>query len=185
MNQTTLDLTKFVRKPRKNGNRNERYYALTCGLCGGEYHLRLHDARKAVAENRACSHCNQKALAKAGYAACVRKHGVDFTLKFVTEYQLAHPSKPEQQIIKWLDELGVKYQRQVTVDLGNGMRYIVDFFFDNGKAIEAAGGFWHAKNKQSKDSILATILNVLFINDDVIMQQPDVAFAKISAFVRS
>lgn len=185
MQKTTLDLTDFIRKPRTNGTRTERYYALTCGKCGNKYHLRLHDARKAVAENRICNHCNQRELARKGYAACVEKHGVDFTLKFVTEYQLAHPSKPEQQIAAWLDQLGVSYQRQVVINLGGNTRYIVDFYLDNGKAIEGAGGYWHARNKGAKDEKLASMLNVLFVTDTLINDDPELALETISKFVRS
>ena len=184
MQKTTLDLTDFIRKPRKNGKRTERYYALTCGNCGEKYHLRIHDARKAVEENRVCAHCNQIAQSKKGYAACVRKHGEDFTIKFVTEYQLAHPSTTEQQIMAWIDKLGVTYQRQVVVNLGGKSRYIVDFYFDNGKAIEAAG-YWHIQKKGAKDEKLASLLNVLFVTDDSVKGQPELTFETIAKFIRS
>jgi len=179
--RTTLDTTDFVRKPRKDGTRPEKYYRVNC-RCGHTTHLRLHDARNAVVENRQCADCQRAQASAKGFSVCAQKYGEDFAIKAVIKAQLDNPSKPERQIAAWLDELGVSYQRQVVVNLGS-TRYIVDFMLADGKGIEGVGGYWHARNKQAKDELLAQAMIVLFITDDLVMNQPAEALTLITRFV--
>lgn len=183
MGNTTVNWEKYEsRNARKSGNRTERFYEVTCGICGLTYGLRKHDARKAVAENRTCKKCQTSAAGKRGYKVTAAKLGNDFALQAVIKTQLANPSKPEQQIAVWLDELGVSYTRQVIVNLATS-RYIVDFMLADGRGIEGAGGYYHARNKQSKDEQLAEMMIVLFLTDDLVMKNPDAAFGIIKKFV--
>ncbi|PWR46455.1 hypothetical protein DK295_15280, partial [Listeria monocytogenes] len=62
-------------------------------------------------------------------------------------------------------------------------RYIVDFMLADGKGIEGAGGYWHARNKQAKDELLAQAMIVLFITDAMVMNQPAEALTLITRFV--
>jgi len=179
--RTTLEMSEFIRKPRKNGARKEKYYRVNC-RCGHTTHLRLHDARNAVVENRQCGDCQRHEASEKGFKVCAQKYGEDFAIKAVIKYQLENPSKPERQIAAWLDELGVSYQRQVVVNLGS-TRYIVDFMTADGKGIEGAGGYWHARDKQDKDELLAQAMLVLFVTDDLVMNQPADALALITRFV--
>lgn len=179
--RTTLDTSEFIRKPRKNGSRMEKYYRVNC-RCGHTTHLRIHDARNAVVDNRECADCQRAKASAKGFSVCAQKYGEDFAIKAVIKHQLENPSKPERQIAAWLDELGVKYQRQVVVNLGF-TRYIVDFMLADGKGIEGAGGYWHARNKQEKDELLAQAMLVLFVTDDLVMNQPAEALALITRFV--
>lgn len=180
--QTTLNTSAFIYKPRRDGNRQERYYELTCGQCSNTYHLRMHDARKAVTENRPCKSCAARTAGAVGAAVTMERYGKEFLLAQVVKQQLAHPSRPEQQIAIWLDELGVTYKRQVIVNLGS-CNYIVDFMLDGGKCIEGAGGYWHDLNKGDKDEMLAQAMIVLFLTDELVMKSPTEAFALIKRFV--
>jgi len=185
MGTTTVNWANYTEKvARKNSARLEKFYEMTCGGCGSTYELRKYDANKAVAENRVCKKCQLAARQAKGYAVCAQKYGDDFVVQLVIKQQLSNPSKPEQQIAAWLDQLGVGYQRQVVIDLGV-TRYIVDFLLSDGKAIEGAGGYWHARNKQQKDAMLAESMIVLFLNDDLVMNNPAEAFALITRYVNA
>lgn len=183
MSKTTLNTDNFINKPRKDGTRNERYYEVTHS-CGHTSHLRIHDARNAVTNNGVCRTCHSRKAAAKGYAACVRKYGAEFPIKFVIKHQLANPSKPEQQIMKWLTELNVGFDRQVPINLG-GYYYIADFMLSNGKVIEASGGYWHAKDKGEKDAKLASAMLVLFLTDELVMKNPAEALRILTEYVHS
>lgn len=178
MQQTTVNYSDKQLLPRKNGTRRDTCYAVTYGCCGTVKYMHKQNAEKAVAENRRCEkcHCNEN------YEQLKAKYGVDFLVQKTIERQLANPSKPEKQIMVWLDEMGVNYLRQQIVKLGKG-RYVVDFLLADGRAIEGTGGYWHPINKADKDVELAGILNVLFVDDDLTNNNPVAARAAIAEFV--
>lgn len=182
MGNTTVNWNTFEYRLTTGGKRR-KHHEVTCGACGNTHMLRADDARKAERLNRPCKSCHTSAIGKIGYQVTAAKMGKDFALNAVAGYQLANPSKPEQQIADWLDEMGVSYTRQVIVELGIS-RYIVDFVLANGKGIEGAGGYWHAKNKQAKDVLLAAAMQMLFVTDDLVMNDPVNARALIAEYVK-
>lgn len=178
MNTTTVDFTNSKLVTRPNGTKRETHYAVTYGCCGATKFLHKQNATKALQENRVCGNCQRLA----NYKTVQAKYGTDFLVEKTIERQLANPSKPERQIMVWLDELGVDYLRQQIVKLGKG-RYVVDFLLADGRAIEGSGGYWHPINKAHKDVELALILNVLFIDDELVNSHASEARAAIAQFV--
>lgn len=178
MNTTTVDFNNSKLIARPNGTRRETHYAVTYGCCGATKFLHKQNATKAQTENRVCGNCQRLA----NYRKVQATHGTDFLVQKTIERQLANPSKPERQIMVWLDEMGVDYLRQQIVKLGKG-RYVVDFLLADGRAIEGSGGYWHPLNKAHKDAELAQILTVLFIDDSLTTASPAEARAAIEKFV--
>lgn len=77
-----------------------------------------------------------------GWLATAAKHGKDVAAKQAANWRRNHPTRPEQIVIEWLNELGVAYQREDPVGASFGTFY-VDFRLADGRAIEVDGAIWH------------------------------------------
>lgn len=79
-----------------------------------------------------------------GAAATLAKHGYAALHAKVVAYRLAHPSRPERQVMALLDELDLSYQREYEPFTGGPWQYTtLDFFLPGfgccGKAIQVNG----------------------------------------------
>lgn len=187
--ETTLegwvDKRDFQIKVRKNGKRKERYYA-TYHPCGHKSYLRIHDARNGAV--RQCDKCRRVARAKKGYKAAMAKHGGQRGLNLkLAKWQRDNLSKPEQTVLDWLIEAGLveefHFRCQECVQLTSKTTYILDFSIGQNKGIEVYG-FWHKKTKGAKDARLAKIMNILFVDADLIVSDPATAKAAILEFIK-
>lgn len=123
--QNKLDVSRAELRPRPhNPSRRETFYPVTCNRCGSERWLRKNDALKAP---EICGRCQRSDAGKIGYRVTAQRYGADFAIKFMQQYRLTHPSKPEREVSALLDLLGVDYEREVRLDLEGGDRYLLDF----------------------------------------------------------
>lgn len=76
---------------------------------------------------------------KKGYQALVACGKEHIAAQKAAEWRLNHPTNLEQQVMSWLDELNVEYEREVSID-----RYYADFVVEC-LVIEVNGAQWHEK----------------------------------------
>lgn len=126
--------------------RRESYYGVTCDRCNSLRWLRAADARKVERRGCICFACAQGKKGVKGYAATVQKYGEGFALDYVRQYRLANPSCLEIDVMAVLDDLNVRYQREVKVG-----GYLVDFVVDGEFAIEVNGTYAHSHDDRQKE----------------------------------
>lgn len=80
---------------------------------------------------------HQSIAGKAGYQALVAKGKEGLASKKAAQYRLENPTDLEKQVIKWLDEFKVNYQREVKID-----KFYADFIIGT-LVIEVNGKQWH------------------------------------------
>ena len=79
-----------------------------------------------------------------GFRATAERHGVERAHERAREYRLAHPSAPEQLLMRRLLDLGLlpgrDYQREYQEPFAGPHGYCLDFaFLTSGKAVEVDG----------------------------------------------
>jgi very-short-patch-repair endonuclease len=120
----------------KGEDRRERRFSVICGGCGETRWLKRCDALEAEQSGAACFRCTQREKARLGYKATVAKHGKDFALPYVRDYQLAHPSVLNMAMADILEHvLELPYEREVICG-----SYLIDFVLYGTFAIEVNGG---------------------------------------------
>lgn len=81
----------------------------------------------------------QSSAGKISYAKLVRQFGRAGAMERLSAWRRANPSKLEKQVMAWLDEHQIAYQREA-----NCAEILVDFLLDDGTTvIEVDGYLWH------------------------------------------
>lgn len=77
-----------------------------------------------------------------GFQATVKKFGRDFGLKVLATWRRAHPTALERQVMQWLDEFQMAYEREKQIG-----RVFCDFVIEDIKlVIECDGRPWHSNH---------------------------------------
>lgn len=175
--------------PRKDSpNRTAVFLPVACPTCGSVRWLRVHDAKKG----QNCATCQRSAAGKLGYAAAYAANP-DMAVEYARQYRLAHPSKPELEVIMMLESLGVNYAREYVFKGTDGKRYILDFIILRGGSIVGAievNGYWHTASevRQARDQRLALEWGnnpmLILSDDEVVAKENRPALEKVRAFLK-
>ena len=84
--------------------RNIVTYEVTCPRCNNVKYLRPSDAKRS----EMCASCRNKK----GYAEACRKYGKDFVIPFLRKYRLANPSQLERQVVSFLEQNNILFERE-------------------------------------------------------------------------
>jgi G:T-mismatch repair DNA endonuclease (very short patch repair protein) len=140
MNSTvTIDYRNTTQRTRlvKGKPRVDTYYLAQCA-CGCDWYVRA----DRVEHIQSCYLCSQSERGKKGYAATKAKYGEFYALRHWREWRIENPTCLERRVARWLDELGVFYEREYWFDSGNGI-FLLDFLVNSSLAIEVNGAYWH------------------------------------------
>lgn len=161
------------RKPlaRANGKRTETHVPVLCPQCRDERWLKLHDARKALAENRPCNYCKRSDAGKAGAKAVIAKYGHSGFMKIMQKSQLGHLPSSELALAEMLDEALPHGFRYVQQEIWYGS-YIIDFVIYCGDSVVLlleVNGYWHRRRASERDQALSltSLIPVVFVHAEL------------------
>lgn len=124
----------------------EKRFWVTCSCCDSKRLLKRCDARKVEASGAPCQRCTNVQKGKLGFKASVAKFGADFANKKAREKRLAHPSRLEALVIDALEDLHLRYMREVECG-----PYYIDFVV-RGVAIEVEGAYVHSLRDPNREA---------------------------------
>lgn len=163
-------------------HRRETHYPVRCAnpACGQVRWLKGTDARRAEAEQRICRRCQASLAGKRGYAMTTALYGTDFALKAMQQSQRLHPSKHEEILRAWLEELGMDFEFQVIFsavdEVGRIHNFIIDFVVKTvtGEVAIEVNGYHHKKFRAHRDQCEQALWpgDIYFIDTDDIDTNP-------------
>lgn len=130
-----------------------RMIDVACPTCGTVRQLRPRDAKRV----KQCRRCHLTSIAPLGWRATKAKYGPKAAVSHVQAYRRANPSDLEQIVITHLDDLAVKYQREVWFETPSGKVYLLDFVLPGQRVIEVNGSYVHIHHKERDARKLAAL----------------------------
>lgn len=126
--------------------RTEPRFWVTCACCDMKRLLKKCDAQKVEASGAPCQRCTNIEKGKQGFKVSAAKYGRDFASKKAREKRLSHPSRLEAKVIDALEDLHLRYMREVECG-----PYYIDFVV-RGVAIEVEGAYVHSLRDPQREA---------------------------------
>lgn len=166
----TIDYRNQQQKQRlvKGKPRVDTYYLAQC-TCGCDWYVRA-DRVKHI---QSCYICSQSERGKKGYAATKAKYGEFYALRHWREWRIENPTCLERRVARWLDELGVPYEREYWFDTGSGI-FLLDFLVNASLVIEVNGTYWHelpgaaARDERKAEALRYAEFELLTLTEDAV-----------------
>lgn len=127
-----------------------RFWA-TCQHCGGRRLLKKYDAQIVEQRSSPCQRCANVQKGKLGFKATAKKFGRDFASQKAREKRLSQPSSLEAMAIDALEDLGLRYEREVECG-----PYYIDFvvsFKGREYALEVEGAYVHSLRNPHREAV--------------------------------